>query len=77
MRRNFENCGPKLPTILILQAGKDELVPKEHSNALQWKCLKLNLDVQKKIISGSLYTKVMVRLEGRIAVVEAVEALLR
>jgi fermentation-respiration switch protein FrsA (DUF1100 family) len=74
MQRNFENCGSKSPTILIIQAGKDELVPKEHGDTLQRRCLVLNLDVQKKIISGSLHTEVMVRHEGRMAVVEAVEA---
>lgn len=77
MQRNFEDCGVKSPSILILQAGKDELVPKEHGDALQRRCLELNLDVQKKVIGSSLHTEVMVRLEGRMAVVEAVEAVLR
>jgi uncharacterized protein len=77
MQRNFENCESKSPTILILQAGKDELVPKDHGNALQRRCLELNLDVKKKVISGSLHTEVVVRLEGRMAVVEAVEAAMR
>jgi len=77
MQRNFENCGSKSPTVSILQAGKDELVPKEHGDTLQRRCLELNLDIQKKIISGSLHTEVMVRHEGRMAVVEAVEAAVR
>lgn len=77
VQRNFENCGLKPPTILILQAGKDELVPKEHGDALQRRCLELNLEVQKKIISGSLHTEVMVRHEGRMSIVEAVEAVVR
>jgi uncharacterized protein len=77
MQRNFEDCGSKSPTISILQAGKDELVPKEHGDTLQRRCLELNLDVQKKIISGSLHTEVIVRHEGRMAVVEAMEAAVR
>lgn len=73
MQKNFREAGLKTPKILILQAGKDELVPKGHGDALEQRCLEIGLDVNKKVIIGALHTEAMVRTEGILAVVEAIE----
>src|SRR6187402_244984 len=73
IQKNFLEAGSKPPKILILEAGKDELVPKEHGDALEQRCLEVRLDVDKKVISGALHTEVIVRSEGVLAVVETIE----
>ena len=71
--QRFKAAGIRRPRVVLLEAGKDELVPKEHGTVLEKRCEKLGLDVEKKVISGALHTEVMVRPKGRMAVVEAVE----
>ncbi|KAH0556106.1 hypothetical protein GP486_005959 [Trichoglossum hirsutum] len=51
--------------ILILQAGRDELVPREHGIELQNLGASLGLDVRRKEIGGALHTEAMMRDEGR------------
>jgi acetyl esterase/lipase len=72
MRDSYRLAHLKPPRVLILEAGNDELVPREHGNALEMRCEELGLDVRKQVISNSLHTEIMVRPEGRIAVVEAI-----
>jgi uncharacterized protein len=69
--------GVRTPSVLILEAGKDELVPNSHGDMLEKRCLEVGLDVRKKVIHGALHTEVMVRPEGRLAVVEAVHSVAR
>lgn len=73
MKENAGQSGLKPSSILILEAGKDELVPKLHGALLEKRCIDLGLQVRKKIVGGALHTEVMVRPEGRLAVVEAIE----
>jgi len=73
MGQRFKVAEMGCPRVVLLEAGKDELVPKQHGTALEKRCVELGLDVEKKVISGALHTEVMVRPEGRLAVVEAVE----
>ncbi|KAH6669508.1 alpha/beta superfamily hydrolase-like protein [Halenospora varia] len=70
MKEEFGNTSPR---VLLLVAGKDELVPASHGEDLEKRCLDVGLDVQKKVIGGALHTEVMVRQEGLSAVVDAVE----
>lgn len=56
------------PRILILQAGRDELVPQEHGTELEALCKKFGMDVQRKEISGALHTEVIAKGSGRQAV---------
>jgi hypothetical protein len=62
----------KAPKILILEAGKDELVPESHGDMLEKRCLEIGLDVQKKSVHTALHNEVMVRSGGLSAVVEAI-----
>lgn len=77
MRVRFESAGMECPKVVLLAAGKDELVPREHGRVLEERCRDFGLDVEKKVINGAYHTEVMVRVEGRTAVVEAVEEVSR
>lgn len=72
MKDSYGSANRKTPQVLILEAGKDELVPKEHSDALEIRCKELGLDIRKLVIGNSLHTEIMARPKGRIAVVEAI-----
>jgi acetyl esterase/lipase len=68
------SAGVKDPKIWILEAERDELVPKEHGNRLERRCVELGLDVSKQTIRTALHTEVMVRPGGVNALVEAIES---
>ena len=70
MRKSF---GVQAPRVLILQAGKDELVPTSHGRLLEEQCLEIGLQAERKIVSGALHTEVLVRQEGVYYVVGAIE----
>jgi acetyl esterase/lipase len=53
------------PKVVIVEAGKDELVPKSHGPLLEKRCIELGLDVQRFVVPGSLHTEVMTRPSGR------------
>ncbi|KAL2060032.1 hypothetical protein VTL71DRAFT_9854 [Oculimacula yallundae] len=74
LRENFESAGMRSPKVVILEAGKDELVPREHGDLLEKRGRELGLDVEKITVGGAYHTEVMVRPEGRRAVVNAIEA---
>ncbi|KAI9719386.1 MAG: hypothetical protein M1812_003457 [Candelaria pacifica] len=57
------------PRVLILQAGQDELVPREHGFELEALCKEIGITVERKEITGALHTEVMARSEGQAAVV--------
>ncbi len=59
--------------ILILQAGKDELVPMEHGLELEDICRGNGVEVQRKEVAGALHTDVMTKAQGRSAVVSFLE----
>lgn len=62
---------PPLPKILILQAGKDELVPATHGVELDRICREeLGMDVRRVEVRGALHTEVMGKGAGRGEVVE-------
>ncbi|KAE8451107.1 hypothetical protein EG329_004779 [Mollisiaceae sp. DMI_Dod_QoI] len=74
MQKRFKDYQLRPPGVLILEASKDELVPKEHGDILEKRCFELGLNVRKKVIGGALHTEIMARPEGRLAVVEAIES---
>ncbi|KAI9837065.1 MAG: hypothetical protein M1819_000714 [Sarea resinae] len=55
----------KKPTVLILQAGRDEIVPPEQGPGLESLCQTLGLDVERVVVGGALHTEVLARREGR------------
>jgi predicted esterase len=72
MKESAAKLQYKSPNILILEAGKDELVPSSHGDMIYQRCIDIGLDVRKKVVGNALHTEVMVRPEGRLAVVEAI-----
>lgn len=77
MQERFTEAGSRAPSVLIVEAGRDELVPKEHGDALEKRCLDLGLDVRKVVISSAYHTEVMVRPGGRTVLVEDIESVAR
>ena len=68
---------PMIRKILILQAGKDEIVPAEQSEALERICrenLPGAVEVERVIVVGALHTEVMAKPQGRRAVVRHLRA---
>lgn len=64
----------KLPRVLILQAGKDELVPASHGEELEGVCKSVGMDVERVVVAGALHAECMARGQGREAVVKVLRA---
>lgn len=64
------SAADRSPRILILQAGKDELVPATHGIRLEEICRKLGLDVKRSVVAGALHTEVIQKATGKKAVVD-------
>ncbi|KAI2614887.1 alpha/beta-hydrolase [Hypoxylon sp. NC1633] len=58
------------PEIFILEAAKDELVPRELSQKLHDRCLDVGLPVARKAVAGAFHNDAMFRSEGRRAVAD-------
>ncbi len=54
--------------ILIVEAGRDELVSAEHGQKLYKKCIELGLAAEMRTVHGAYHNKVIVMPEGRLAV---------
>ena len=59
----------KSPRLLLLPAGRDEVVPAGEADYLEQVCQKLQLDYRRKDVSGALHVEASTRLEGRQAIV--------
>ena len=57
------------PLVLILPAGRDELVPKSHAAELENVCKDGGIDVRRLTVKGALHHEVLGKHEGRQAVV--------
>jgi fermentation-respiration switch protein FrsA (DUF1100 family) len=67
-----KSTGARAPSVLILEAGRDELVPSSQGDTLESRCLDVGLAVRRKVVDSALHNEVLVRQGGRAAVVEAV-----
>jgi uncharacterized protein len=72
--RITEERSSSLPKVVIIEAGKDELVPKSHGDRLEKRCIDLGLNIRRHVIRGALHTEIMSRPEGRIIAAEAIWA---
>ena len=61
--------------VLIVQAGRDEIIGVEQASSLEALCRDLNMDVERKVVAGALHTQAMARGEGREAVVSFLQRL--
>ena len=57
------------PTVLILPAGHDELVPETHGAELEEVYKDGEMDVQRVAVEGALHHEIMNKTKGRQAVV--------
>lgn len=57
------------PLVLILPAGRDDLVPKSHAAELENVCKDGGIDVRRLMVKGALHHEVLSKHEGRQAVV--------
>lgn len=58
------------PKILILQAGRDEVVPKEHAVKSEKVGREVGLEVRRVEVGGALHTEAIIKAGGKRAVVE-------
>ncbi|KAL1970595.1 hypothetical protein VTN77DRAFT_4239 [Rasamsonia byssochlamydoides] len=66
LRRIAQAAAGDKPRILILEAGKDDVVPHGQAERIEQLCKSLGLgDVQRKTISGALHTELMAKADGR------------
>ncbi|RDA86413.1 hypothetical protein CP532_6482 [Ophiocordyceps camponoti-leonardi (nom. inval.)] len=60
------------PAVYIVEAAKDELVPRDHATALQQRCQDVGLEVKRISVAGALHNEIMVRKSGKQAIVESI-----
>ncbi|KAI9648620.1 hypothetical protein NHQ30_003258 [Ciborinia camelliae] len=73
LHERTKRSGLKAPHVLILQAGKDELVPESHGGLLKQRCLDLGLEVRREVIQSALHNEVLVRGGGSTIIAEAIQ----
>ena len=59
------NAGRATPDILLLEAGRDEIVPAEHGEKLLQRCLDVGLPARKETVPRAYHNESMIRTEGR------------
>lgn len=57
------------PTVLVLSAGHDELMPEPHGAELEEVYKDGEMDVQRVVVEGALHHEIMSKTKGRQAVV--------
>lgn len=63
-----------LPRVLVLDAGDDELVPRQQPDRIVQCCEELGINVERKTVKGAVHTEALMRSEGKDAVAEFVHA---
>jgi fermentation-respiration switch protein FrsA (DUF1100 family) len=69
--------GSDAPSVHIIEAGKDELVPAAHGEQLYQRCLDLGLSVERTKIPGALHNDAIVRVQGKVAVKRSIASAVR
>lgn len=64
--------GGATPKIFILEAGRDELVPKEHGELLHKRCLDLGVSVEKNTIPVAYHSEAIARGDGKKLAAQAI-----
>lgn len=75
LRNTWDNCAAleaiaqqpehTRPKVLIMQAGKDELIPPEHSLLLLRRCSELGLPAERVSVPGAYHTTAAHSITGR------------
>ena len=69
---NTQAAQGQTPRVLILPAGKDEVVPPGEAEKLEMLCRSVGMDVARREVRGALHNDATVKREGREAVAEFV-----
>ena len=56
------------PSVLIVQAEKDEIVPDEQTDQLERVCREVGIDVTRKSVRGAYHTEVLAKGQGRMVI---------
>ncbi|GAB1310141.1 Monoacylglycerol lipase ABHD12 [Madurella fahalii] len=72
-----KDTGEPPPTIYILEAERDELVPKEQSGRLYQRCVDLGLPVEKGVAPVAYHQQAIARGEGKKLAAQAILKLAR
>lgn len=67
-----EKEGRNPPRVFILEAQKDELVPREHGDMLVQKCLELGLPVERAVSPKAFHSEAIGRVGGTTLVAQAI-----
>ncbi|KAK3337413.1 Alpha/Beta hydrolase protein [Cercophora scortea] len=69
--------GEKKPFVYIMEAKRDELVPREHTEKLFQRCLDLDLPAEKETVPFAYHTELIARGDGKRMVSQALVRLIR
>ena len=69
-----QSPGKRLPRILIVQGGEDEVVPRSHGEELECLCRDGGFDVSRVVVRGALHHDVLGKPQGRRAIVEFIRS---
>ena len=61
------------PKVIILHAGKDELVPERHVVELENQCIARGFHVGRRVITGAFHGEIMTKGAGRTAIVAFIQ----
>ncbi|KAH7153156.1 Alpha/Beta hydrolase protein [Dactylonectria macrodidyma] len=60
------------PSVYMVEAGKDELVPADHGVGLYQRCEDVGLLVERRKVRGALHNEASVRTEGKNALAQSI-----
>lgn len=60
------------PSIYIIEAGNDELVPGDHGKLLEERCKEIGLEVERRTVRSALHNGASVRRGGKQAIAESI-----
>ena len=72
MAENYRLDKMPCPSVFLLQAGRDEIVPSHHAEKLMERCLHLGIRVRKETVVGALHNDATCKASGRQALAAAI-----
>jgi len=67
--------GQRPPRVLLLPAGKDEVIPAAEADYLETVCREIGLDTTRVDVPGALHNEASLKAVGRIAIVDFLDRL--
>lgn len=73
----YQDSGRAAPMVHILEAGRDELVPKEQGERLYKRCMELGLPVEKEAVPTAYHQQAIARGDGKKLAAHAILKLIK